>query len=415
MPDDHILATQSASMRVEQAVSPHSLSGLEAVFAYSQLGIALLDADGRIVRANATLTTLLGIDLGSPIGHEAGVWVEDDDRGKFEGALQALRSGEMPRMRLTVKCRKADGRSLWVAVGMNAYEENAESRGIVLELQDVSDWRRSEDELNWVQMQLLQNEKMASIGQLAAGVAHEINNPLGYVYSNLGTLTNYVGDLLQITASFEQAAGAESANDAMRDAWQQIKERIDIEYLREDVLALVSESQQGMQRVKKIVQDLKEFSHADAQELRTQADLHSALDSTLNIVQNEIKYKARIEKHYGKLPMVECVVSQINQVFLNVLINAGQAISDNGVIRIATGIDGDHVWVDISDDGDGIDPENLKRIFDPFFTTKPVGVGTGLGLSLSYSIMQKHHGRIEVESTVGEGTRFRIRLPIKAD
>ena len=391
------------------------MSGAEAAFAHSQLGIALLAADGRIVRANASLTTLLGIEIGSPIGHEAGVWVEDDDRAKFEAALLALRKGEMPRTRLTVKCRKADGSSLWVAVGMSAYDEAAGSRGIVLELQDVSDWRRSEDELSWVQTHLLQNEKMASIGQLAAGVAHEINNPLGYVYSNLGTLKNYVGDLLQITALFEQAAGAESANDALREAWQQASEKIDVEYLRDDVLALVSESQQGVQRVKKIVQDLKEFSHADAQELRAQADLHAGLDSTLNIVQNEIKYKARIEKNYGKLPMVECVLSQINQVFMNVLINAGQAISDNGVIRIASGIDGDHVWVDISDDGNGIEPGNLKRIFDPFFTTKPVGVGTGLGLSLSYSIMQKHHGRIEVESTVGEGTRFRIRLPIKAD
>ena len=394
---------------------PHSSNGAEAAFAQSQLGVALLDADGRIVRANASLTTLLGIDVGSPIGHEAGVWVEDDDRGKFEAGLQALRKGETPRVRMTVKCRKADGASLWVAVGMNAYDAAAGSRGIVLELQDVSDWRRSEDELTWVQTHLLQNEKMASIGQLAAGVAHEINNPLGYVYSNLGTLKNYVRDLLHIAASFEQAAQAGSANDVLRDAWHEVSEKIDVPYLRDDVVALVSESQQGIERVKKIVQDLKEFSHPDAQELREQADLHAGLDSTLNIVQNEIKYKARIEKDYGELPLVECVLSQINQVFMNILINAGQAISDNGVIRIASGVDGDHVWVDISDTGGGIAPENLKRIFDPFFTTKPVGVGTGLGLSLSYSIMQKHHGRIEVESTVGEGTRFRLRLPIKAD
>ena len=414
MSDDRI-ATRASSTPVEKPASSDLSSGAEAAFTHAQLGIALLDADGRIVRANASLTTLLGIDVGSPIGHQAGVWVEDDDREKFEAALQTLRKGETARMRLTVKCRKADGGQLWVAVGMNSYDDAAGGRGIVLELQDVSDWRRSEDELNWVQTHMLQTEKMASIGQLAAGVAHEINNPLGYVYANLGTLKNYIGELLQITASFEQAGGTEATIDSLREAWRQATEKIDVEYLREDVLALVAETQQGMQRVKKIVQDLKEFSHANAQELRVEADLHAGLDSTLNIVQNEIKYKARIEKAYGELPMVECVMSQINQVFMNVLINAGHAISDNGVIRIASGVDGDHVWVDISDDGGGIEPENLKRIFDPFFTTKPVGVGTGLGLSLSYSIMQKHNGRIEVESTVGKGTRFRIRLPIEAD
>jgi len=413
MPDDRI-AAQGSLTRAEEPVATHPPSGVEAAFTSSQLGIALLDVDGRIVRANPSLTKLLGIDVGSPIGHAAVVWVEDDDRGKFNGALQALRNGEMQRAQLSVRCRKADGRSLCVAAGMTAYEA-AGSRGIVLELQDVSEWRRSEDELDWVQSHLLQHEKMASIGQLAAGVAHEINNPLGYVYSNLGTLKNYVCDLLQIAGSFEQAAGAGRSDAALGAAWQQVLEKIDVEYLREDVLALVSESLQGIQRVKKIVQDLKVFSHTDAQELRAQVDLHAGLDSTLNIVQNEIKYKARIEKDYGELPMVECVLSQINQVFMNILINAGQAISDNGVIRITSGVDGDHVWIDISDDGGGIEPDNLKRIFDPFFTTKPIGVGTGLGLSLSYSIMQKHNGRIEVESSVGEGTRFRVRLPIKAD
>jgi signal transduction histidine kinase len=193
-----------------------------------------------------------------------------------------------------------------------------------------------------------------------------------------------------------------------------VKSGIDIDHVRSDVIDLLSESQEGIQRVKKIVQDLKEFSHADSDDKWVFVDLHKGLDSTLNIAKNEFKYKATIEKDYGCLPPVECVMSQINQVFMNILINAGQAITENGIVRIATGVAGDEVWIDISDNGSGIPAESLGRIFDPFFTTKQVGIGTGLGLSLSYSIVEKHGGRIEVESQPGNGARFRVCLPIRS-
>ena len=170
---------------------------------------------------------------------------------------------------------------------------------------------------------------------------------------------------------------------------------------------------EGINRVKKIVQDLKDFSHIDETEMQW-TDVHDGIDSTLNIVNNEIKYKAKVVKQYGDIPEIECIASQINQVFMNILVNAAHSIESEGTIKIITGYkDTDWVWIKISDSGKGIEKENIKRIFDPFYTSKPVGEGTGLGLSLSYSIIEKHHGHIEVESEVDKGTSFTIWLPVQ--
>ena len=266
--------------------------------------------------------------------------------------------------------------------------------------------------LKETQGQLLQSEKLASIGQLAAGVAHEINNPIGFVYSNLSTLQRYFGDLMSLIQAYESAE-ASISDIAVLDSLKALKKKADLEFLREDTTALMSESRDGITRVKDIVQNLKDFSHADANDKWQWASLQQGLDSTLNIVWNELKYKCEVQKEYAVIPDIECLPSQLNQVFMNMMVNAGHAIEERGTITLRTGVEGDQVWVEIEDSGKGIAPENLKRIFDPFFTTKPVGKGTGLGLSLTYSIVQKHQGRVEVDSTVGQGTRFRIWLPIK--
>lgn len=259
--------------------------------------------------------------------------------------------------------------------------------------------------------QLLQSEKMASIGQLAAGIAHEINNPVGFVNSNMGALQGYVGTLFRVLGDYEQAIGARLDGPALAARIEQIRQQADLAFVREDVGELVKESLDGLKRVKDIVQALKDFSHVGENEWQV-ADLHHGLDTTLNIVANEIKYKATVEKTYGKLPEIVCLASQLNQVFMNLLVNAGQAISAKGTITIRTGVEGDMVWVAVGDSGCGIPPEHLNRIFEPFFTTKPIGSGTGLGLSLSYGIVKKHGGRIDVESTPGQGTTFTVRLPI---
>jgi len=260
--------------------------------------------------------------------------------------------------------------------------------------------------------QLLQSEKMASIGQLAAGVAHEINNPIGYINSNFRTLGEYVEKLFRVTDAYERAEPA-LAGQLPLDEVRSLKQEVDWEFLKQDIRDLLRESGEGIGRVKQIVQDLKDFSHVDQGEWQW-VDLHKGIDSTLNIVHNEIKYNAEVIKEYGVIPQVECLASQINQVFMNMLVNASHAIGEGGrgKITIRTGTEDEMVWIEFADTGKGISPENLKRIFDPFFTTKPVGKGTGLGLSLSYGIVEKHHGSIEVRSEVGKGTVFRIRLPI---
>lgn len=262
--------------------------------------------------------------------------------------------------------------------------------------------------------QLIQSEKLASIGQLAAGVAHEINNPIGYVNSNIRSLKGYMTQLLEVFDTYEKCEA--DLPPAAREAIAAAKERADFAYLRDDIGQLISESEEGTGRVRKIVQDLRDFSRTDSSKEDWQpADLHAGLDSTLNIASNEIKYKADVVREYGELPLVECLPSQLNQVFMNLFVNAAQAMPDErrGTIRVRTGSAGDTVWIEIDDNGQGIPATLIDRIFDPFFTTKPIGKGTGLGLALSYGIVQKHHGNITASSTPGAGTTFRITLPVQ--
>lgn len=257
------------------------------------------------------------------------------------------------------------------------------------------------------QQQLLQSEKMAAIGQLAAGVAHEINNPVGYVNSNLGTLKTYIERLLNLVAAYESMEAGGS-----RDELEAARRNADIEFLREDLPSLIAESRDGLGRVTKIVQDLKDFSRIDQAESQS-ADLNAALESTLNVVWNELKYKAEVVRELGDIPEVQCVPAQINQVFMNLLVNAAQAIPTMGRITIRSGLEHEHVWFEVADTGSGIPEHVRKRIFEPFFTTKPVGKGTGLGLSISYDIIvKKHGGRFDVTSEPGKGTCFRIWLPL---
>jgi len=258
--------------------------------------------------------------------------------------------------------------------------------------------------------QLLQSEKLASIGQLAAGVAHEINNPVGYINSNIGSLRNALNDLFKLLGHYEEAED-KLIDETTRENILAVKQEVEIDYLKEDLKNLLNESQEGIVRVKQIVQDLKDFAHIEEAEWQW-ADLHKGLNSTLNIVNNEIKYKADVVKEYGNIPHVECIISQLNQVFMNLLVNAAHAIEERGTIIIRTGQKESHVWVSVEDTGKGMDLATRQKIFDPFFTTKGVGKGTGLGLSLSYSIIQKHNGTIAVESEPGKGTTFYVQIPI---
>lgn len=262
---------------------------------------------------------------------------------------------------------------------------------------------------------MLQSEKMASIGQLAAGIAHEINNPIAFVRSNLHSLASYVSDLVAVMKAYEDAEAARDG-EAERRKLAELKRSTDVDNVIGDIPPLIAESSDGLSRVEKIVKDLRKFSHVDKISWQN-VDLHECIETTLNLAAHEIERKADVVRDYGVLPPVACLPSQINQVFLNLLIHAAQSHVNRGTITIRTGRDGDSVWVQVQDTGPGVSPEDLARIFDPFFTTdftaKQAGVNPGLGLSVSYNIVQQHGGSIDVTSEVGKGSTFTIRLPIE--
>lgn len=267
-------------------------------------------------------------------------------------------------------------------------------------------------QLKRAQDQLLQSGKMAAVGQLAAGVAHEINNPVGFVNSNLGTLSTYVENMFSLLSAYEQARVALPV--AQRAAIEALPAHTEISYIREDLPTLLKECKDGLGRVKTIVNSLRDFTHVDTEQWAP-ADINAALESALNVAANEIKYKAEVSKNLAPLPPVTCIVAQLGQVFVNLLVNAAQAIPLHGKIIVRTGQAGDSVWIEICDNGAGMSAETQKRIFEPFYTTKAVGQGTGLGLSISWEIVTRHHGNMKVRSQPGLGTCFRITLPIEQD
>ncbi len=272
---------------------------------------------------------------------------------------------------------------------------------------------KAHNDLKSAQSQILQQEKMASIGQLAAGVAHEINNPMGFITSNLRTLDDYINKVTHfVNLQNELIKSLDSAELSAR--YEEMKEELDIDYVIEDLKDLVQESLEGAERVTNIVKALKSFSRVDEAEYK-EADINECLESTLKIVWNELKYKATVNTDYGELPPIKCYPQQLNQVFMNLLINAGQSIEGHGEITVKTWAKDGYVFVSITDTGCGIPKEIQNRIFEPFFTTKEVGQGTGLGLSITYDIIKKHNGDITIRSKPGEGTTFTVKLPISGN
>lgn len=263
------------------------------------------------------------------------------------------------------------------------------------------------------QAQLMHSEKMASIGQLAAGVAHEINNPLGYVLANFGILSRYLTDIFKMMQAYEAVEKALPANSPEVTSLMAWKKESDIEYIRNDIVELMAESQEGLGRVKKIIQDLKDFSRIDKNPKWEKMNLSVCIESTLNIVWNELKYKADIVREFEDVPEIECVPSQMNQVLMNLLVNAGQAIDGHGVItiRLYSNVQ-DRVNIEIADTGVGIPDGFEAKLFDPFFTTKPSGKGTGLGLTIVLSIIEKHGGSIDIIRNADGGATFKVCLPV---
>ena len=404
--------------------------------------------------------TFIGPQIHRLLGHDSQAWREAgfDASTVDELDLPGLRAGLAAQFdRLEVECRliASDGRRRWFAIFGERRRDGAEDLGSHWHghLIDIDARKRSEialaharaeleirvaertaelsvkvaeverqreeqaklfRDLEAARQQAMQSDKLASIGQLAAGVAHEINNPVGFVLSNFSSLQRYVEDLFRVLSAYEALEPLVPADAPQLAKLAGARADADIDYVKDDVSQLLTESRDGLDRVRRIVQDLKDFAHTGSSVWQP-ADLVQGLESTLNVVRNEIKYKAEVVKQYGSLPEVRCVPSQLNQVFMNLLVNAAHAIADKGTITVSSGVEADEVWIAIADTGCGIPPEVLGHIFDPFFTTKPVGHGTGLGLSVSYSIVKRHGGRIEVESAPGKGSIFRVWLPIHGE
>jgi two-component system, NtrC family, sensor kinase len=296
--------------------------------------------------------------------------------------------------------------------------------------------QKSYEKLKNQKSQLLHQEKLASIGQLSAGIAHEINNPSGFIKSNLTTLQHYIADVFEAMSaykSFIEKIEADINNtqpdnlknnlqDDLRDSLRQTlmnslteiriaEKKTDIEYLLEDVPNLINESIDGANRITKIVDGLKVFSRIDS-DYKEILDVNETIENTLKLVQNEIKYTAELSIDYGELPKTMGYPGSLSQVILNILVNASQAVEEDGKINLRTTLEKNCILISIKDNGVGISEETINKIFDPFFTTKPVGLGTGLGLSISSGIMKQHGGQIEVDSKIGEGTLFTLYIPV---
>lgn len=268
-------------------------------------------------------------------------------------------------------------------------------------------------ELQETQSMLIQNEKMLALGQLVAGVAHELNNPINFIYGNLEHLKNYGNDLVQIISLYEEVE-KKLENIAAFENVNAFKTEVDYEFLCSDLPYLIKSCKDGSERCKQIILDLKNFSRIDEAVLKD-VDIHEGIDSTLNILSNKTKNKITVHKEYGEIPIFPCYAGQLNQVFMNILDNSCQAMPDKGDIYVRTSLQNNNLVIEFEDTGEGIDEEAKSKIFDPFFTTKPVGQGTGLGLSISYKIIKKHKGTIEVESQKGKGTKFIIKMPLNWD
>lgn len=276
-----------------------------------------------------------------------------------------------------------------------------------LELQNIELLKRKA-ELERLQAQLVHSEKMASLGQLAAGIAHELNNPAGFIYGNMDMLRNSLSQIEKILAAYDKVALP--ADDAL--LVKSLKTQVNYEKLMGDLNSIVSDCLEGAKRITDVVQNLRLFSRLDEAEIKP-VNVHEGIDSTIRLLSRYYSGGlVKIRRDYGELPPISCYAGQLNQVWMNLLVNAAQAVGEEGEVTICTALDGDSVVVAISDTGAGIPEEQLHKLFEPFFTTKPVGEGTGLGLSISYGIVERHGGTITVTSKVGAGTTFTVRIPL---
>jgi PAS domain S-box-containing protein len=402
----------------------------------SESSIYALDLDGTITYVNPAFMRLLGVSdraevINQPFLPER-FWCDSEERTRCLGQLQGA-DVEIPELALKTAKGETICVNLLSTFTQNIHGQISGTQGV---LHDITERKRSEDalklayqklegahrDLQQMQSRLVQQEKLAAIGQLAAGVAHEVNTPVGFVASNFETLEGYMKKIRGLLAGYEDLVrqiqkGQDPDLRHRVEDLERLRDEAHIDFILDDLPGLFHDSREGLERVTGIVQNLRDFSRVDQPGSRDEYDLNKGIEATLVVARNEIKYDAEVRTELSKLPLVFCHCGQINQVLLNILVNAAQAIRSQkqdhkGTITIRTYAEEGEVVCEIADNGPGIAPEHLSRVFDPFFTTKPPGKGTGLGLSVSYDIVvRKHQGRLLVDSTPGAGAKFTIRLP----
>jgi PAS domain S-box-containing protein len=405
--------------------------------------LIVVSSEGSVVRMNRAACRLLGYGEEELIDQPIDVIFPEEPAGKVS-LLDYLRThGNLAETEKTYRAN--DGRNIPVLFSASEIRTGASMLGYVCVAYDITKRKKAERmllqaqaelltnhevlkslyaqrsaqaeelekayaELKTTQAQMIQNEKLASIGQLAAGVAHEINNPIAFINSNLGTLGKYFARILSYL-DIQNQAFASLENPEIEAELAQARKRLKLDRILEDTGRVVEESQDGVERITKIINGLKMFSRKDEEEQK-EADINAGLESTISVIWNELKYKVTLNRVTGDIPKIKCYPGQLNQVFMNLLVNASHAIEDKGEITVATWQENGNVVVSIADTGSGMPESVMKHIFEPFFTTKEAGKGTGLGLSISYDIVKKHNGEITVESAPGKGTTFRVSLPV---
>ncbi len=317
--------------------------------------------------------------------------------GNFNYRLKETRFGEINELVSAYNTMAAQLLELYTSL-----EQKVQERTLELE--------KANNELKEAQAMMVHSEKMRSLGELVAGIAHEINNPINFIYGNIMILDKYNKDMFDLIEKYIE--NEESLAPEKRIEIEKLKNEIDIDFLKDDIKELIRSCVEGTERTKNIILDLKNFSRMEEM-VMTQFDIPKEIDTTLNILNNKYKNRITVHKNYEEnLPKIEAYGGQLNQVFMNILDNAAAAIEGNGDVYIDVKRLGDNVEIKFKDTGKGIKKENLSKVFDPFFTTKPVGQGTGLGMSISYRVIQNHYGSINVESEVGQGATFTIVIPI---
>lgn len=396
-----------------------------AIFDAAQTGLLILDTvNQQIMDVNPMAAKTLGYDVDDLLGEQIHKCMPSGRQQEcpFHGPSADGKSG-------TLDLLTAENNTIPVMFSTTFLQDEF-SNLMVFSFLDISErmaaenqLREGRDELQKAHTQLkehkdriVQSEKLASIGQLAAGVAHEINNPVGYVTSNLGTISEYIDSMKAVIQLYRKMANLNANETEQREALQktitELEEEEDLDFILDDTDNVMSESMEGVHRVAEIVQNLKSFAREDS-DARGPHNINDGIEAMIKMVWNELKYKCEMVREFGSVPVVQCHKGQVNQVVMNMLVNASHAMPESGgTITVGTSVVDGKLEIRIADDGSGIPEEVLPKIFDPFYTTKDVGKGTGLGLSISHGIIFDHGGTIEVDSTVGQGTTFRIYLPL---